>query len=202
MSFSRSFGTVGPLAICASLSALGLGLAAPSAHAAISVGFSFESQSPFPAGTIKGTVDGLAPDGDGNVFCTDAASCSGITATVTAAPDNAVLGTYPFLSAGSDSPSPPPNLAFKLLNGVITFANANFGQSGTTGVDRLTLGGFVSGPNFNYTELWGGNTSLQYRTTERATFSPVTTPAPGPLPLLGSAVALGWSRRLRSRIRP
>lgn len=185
----------------AALGAFGLVLAAPAAHASLSVRFSFTSESPFDVGTIEGTVDGLSPDGDGNVFCADTDTCSGITATVTSAPDSSVLGTYPFLSAGS----PPAGLAFTVVDGVFSYANANFGESGnSTSTKRLTLGGFVeSGPNFNTTKLQGTDAQPQYSsTTNRATFSPVTTPAPGPLPLLGTGVALGWSRRLRSRIRP
>ena len=80
--------------------------------------------------------------------------------------------------------------AFNSIAGAITSLDSFTGANGAKPLDRLTAG--AGGLYYGTTTLGGAeNAGVIY------SFNPV----PGPLPLLGAGAALGWSRRLRRRMR-
>jgi hypothetical protein len=180
------------------------------AHAAL-VTFNLNQDMPGKPSTISGTVDGLTftlsnpssgyfrssvPKG----FCLyGVGECDN---TTTGAPLTSFEGTFDqtvqlisYTISVASFTGPEPTLSFSSA-GLSSVETGPF-IAGTT---RNFANPFIvpAGSTINYTATGGGDGSIRLSAFTVET-DPV--PVPGPLPVLGAAGALAWSRRLRSRIR-
>jgi len=172
------------LAACG-LIAAGMVLAAPLGARALGFDWYFSDflTDNISHGTIKGLVEGYNPGGAGEVV--------------------AVVDTPMILAVGGDwafnSSSSAP-FAFNVVSGQVVAADALY--------LRATTGGLLQYVGFGLFGPGSGNT-VWSAAIVADTSSPIlkgyptvfTVAAPAPLPSCGAAIALGYGRHLRSRVR-
>jgi hypothetical protein len=176
---------------------MGSVLAAPLGARALDFDWYFVDQNgDTTRATIKGLVEGYNPGGAGEVV--------------------EVLETPLTLALGGDwafqsSTSLP--YAFYIQDGQVLAADAYYNKLGQA---QLGIGAYYSGapapmPSSLYCNQIADTTTgerlsncngIFYSDPSEAAFVPIaSTAVPGPLPIWGAAVALGYGRRLRSRVR-
>ncbi len=173
----RSLGL--PLASTAAVIAL-TSFTAPAKALSFNWQFSFANGSPVSAGVVTGTISGLLDNTSDQT--------TGLTVTVTSATNSPIGGWLNDWVA-----DPNVSVGFSVANGQVTGDNIAFSNS--VG-DYLK---FASPPALYNTSLSQDNLSSSGVVTYTPQAS--TSAVPGPLPILGAASALGWSRRVRSRLR-
>jgi hypothetical protein len=138
--------------------------------------------SPVAGGVVTGTISGLLDNTPNQT--------TGLTVGVISAPNTPPGGWAPDWAYTMGS-------GFSVANGVITAYSVNFTSSSS---DDLYLGDNITG---YYPQLVNSKFTYTNYTydTNAVTFTPQVAAVPGPLPILGAASALGWSRRVRSRLR-
>jgi hypothetical protein len=140
--------------------------------------------TPGSGGVVKGTISGLLDNTPNQT--------SGLSITITSAPNTPPGGWLNNWSYAAGA-------GFSVANGLVTAYNAIYSSSnGMLFLGRNAL------PGEFYPELI--DSSFNYDNSDRSTpaqvtFTPQSAAVPGPLPILGAASALGWSRRVRSRLR-
>ena len=178
----RSLGL--PLASTAAVIAL-TSFTAPAKVLSFNWQFSNTQGAPvFNGGVVTGTVSGLL-DNTSN-------QTTGLTVTVTSTPNTPTGGWLNDWAYNTGD-------GFSVSNGLITAYNVRFKNSAN---DDLYLGD-NTGINY-YPKVADSNYNFDNRNYSFAnpvTFTPQGAAVPGPLPILGAASALGWSRRVRSRLR-
>jgi hypothetical protein len=175
----RSLGL--PLASTAAVIAL-TSFTAPAKALSFNWQFANSFGSTTSGGFVTGTISGLL-DNTSN-------QTTGLTISVTSAPNSPPGGWVNdwFFSPGGGS-------GYTVTNGQVTQDDAFFANS--LG-DKLIFGNGTS-----VSLLEDNNTQIYNNDLSGVTiYTPQQTSAvPGPLPILGAASALGWSRRVRSRLR-
>ena len=172
------------LATCGCMAA-GMLLAAPLGARALGFDwyFSDSSTGAISRGAITGLVEGYNPGGAGEVV------------QVVDTPLILALGGGWTFNSSSSAP-----FAFNVVNGVVVAADALYERIAAGGLQQYVGFGLV-GPGSGNT-VWsasiGADTSAPYLKGYPTVF---TAAAPAPLPIVGAAVALGYGRRLRSRVR-
>jgi hypothetical protein len=142
------------------------------------LGFSWQFSNldghPVSGGVVEGAISGLLDN--------TSSQAAGLIVVVDSAPNTPAGG---WINDGPFS----GGTGFLVLNGEATAGNAFFGIiSG----DCLYLGGgFQYGPGLSSFSLSLYNAALNGVTA----YAPQVSAVPGPLPLLGAASALGWSRK-------
>jgi hypothetical protein len=132
-------------------------------------------------GIVKGTISGLLDNTPNQK--------TGLTVTVTSAP-NAPLGGW--LNDWTYQASSPfsSDTGFSVINGMVASGEASF---------RNSLGDYLvfrnDSPELSRTGSFGNSG------VEGVAYTPQIPSVPGPLPILGAASALGWSRKVRNRLR-
>ena len=171
-----------PLASTAAVIAL-TSFTAPAKALSFNWQFPNTDASPSTGGVVTGTISGLL-DNTSN-------QTTGLTVTVTSAPNSPSggwLNNWVYDGSGGSG--------FTVFNGQVTGGNARFINS--SGDNLWLTDGTATSPNL-YNAAY---TLVNENKGNQLTFTPQQTSAvPGPLPLLGAAAALGWSRRVRSRLR-
>lgn len=172
-----------PLASIAAVIAL-TSFTAPAKALTFNWQFNNTNGSPVSGGVVTGTISGLLDNTPNQT--------SGLTIGVTSTPNTPPEGWVPnwYYLDGS---------GFSVANGVITTYKVRFENSS---FDALYLGNNLPGGFFpDVSNGDGTHFNTNYDDFNAVTFTPVTPVVPGPLPILGAASALGWSRRVRSRLR-
>ncbi len=167
-----------PLASTAAVIAL-TSLTAPAKALSFDWKFSVDSSTSITGGFVNGTISGLL-DNTSN-------QTTGLTLNVTSAP-NAPTGGWlnPWYYFSGEGLS--------VSNGQVTAGYPLFKNSV---LDELRLG-----DAYNYNSELITSNQLIYNVSYYPTiFTPSTSTVPGPLPILGAASALGWSRKVRNRLR-
>lgn len=172
-----------PLASTAAVIAL-TSFTAPAKALTFNWQFNNTNGRPVGGGVVTGTISGLLDNTPNQI--------TGLTVGVTSTPNTPPGGWLTDWTYDRGS-------GFSVANGVITAYNVNFVNSGG---EQLFLG------NNNYPDFFpevvnatGSYDNVDYISTNSVTFTPQAAAVPGPLPILGAASALGWSRRVRSRLR-
>jgi len=180
----RRLSSLRGFAVCGAL-AMGSVLAAPLGAQALDFDwyFSDSSTGAISRGTITGLVEGYNPGGAGEVV------------QVVDTPLILALGGGWTFNSSSSAP-----FAFNVVNGVVVAADALYERMTAGGLQQYVGFGLV-GPGSGNT-VWSASivadTSAPYLKGYPTVF---TAAAPAPLPIFGAAVALGYGRRLRSRVR-
>ena len=169
---------------CGALS-LGAMLLAPLGAQALDFDWYFSSN---PGGNTRGTIKGLVEGYN---------SGGAVIVEVVDSPLSLALGVDWVFDSSISSP-----FAFNVENGEVVGADAFYLR--TTSVGLLQGVGFGlfgpgSGNPIYSAQLHDGNISLSSYPTVFG--SPPVAPVPAPLPVFGTAVAFGYCRRLRSRVR-
>jgi hypothetical protein len=188
----RRLSSLRGFAVCAAL-AMGSVLAAPLGAQALDFNWYFTaSTGEVTRGTIKGLVEGYNPGGAGEIV--------------------EVVDTPLTLALGGDwvfdsSISSPSLFAFNVVGGEIVAADA-FYQRMTGALGTLPFVGFgKNGPGISSgywnAQLYDGSGGALYgdQTIFGLPPAPAPAPVPAPLSIFGAAVAFGYGRRLRSRVR-
>lgn len=202
---------LGPLGVWLAASACLVQTAVGNPAEAALVTFNLNQDMPGKPSSISGTIDGLTftltnpssgyfrssvPKG----FCLyGVGECDNST---TGDPLTSFEGTFDrtvqlisYTISVASFTGPEPSLSFSSV-GLSSVETAPF-IAGTT---RNFSNPFIvpAGSSINYTASGGGEGSIRLSAFTVET-DPV--PVPGPLPVLGAATALAWSRRVRGRIR-
>jgi len=180
----RQSSRVRGLMACGTL-AMGSVLAAPLGARALDFDWYFTaSTGEVTRGTIKGLVEGYNSGGAGEIV------------EVVATPLTLALGGDWIFDSSFESP-----FAFNVVNGEIVAADALYMRMFAGLPQQVGFGRFGPG---SATSSWapqindGVSASYPVGGTETVFGLP---PAPAPLPIFGAAVAFGYGRRLRSRVR-
>ena len=183
--FSRSRGvrSLGlPLASTAAVIAL-TSFTAPAKALSFNWQFSNTDGSPVVDGVVTGTVSGL--------FDNTPNQTTGLTLSVTSTPNTRPGGWLNDWAYNNGN-------GFSVANGLITSYGVVYINSAS---DILSLGDFIDPNPFPQVADNAGNYNNVTFYSNAVTFTPQVAAVPGPLPILGAASALGWSRRVRSRLR-
>ena len=180
LSCSRNVRRLGlPLASTAAAIAL-TSFSAPAKALSFNWQFNNTDGNPTSTGVVTGTISGLLDNTSGQT--------TGLTITVTSAPNTPSGGwsnawTY-FEGSG-----------FTVSSGQVTASDVWY----KAGAQNLFFGDLTGD---YYPQLIDSVTGDDNSAPSGATtFTPQAAAVPGPLPILGAASALGWSRRVRSRLR-
>ncbi|MFM7361557.1 MAG: hypothetical protein ACKO25_06990 [Cyanobium sp.] len=167
-------------ALCLGLGVAALALNAPAKALTFSWSYLNNNGAPNQGGTVSGTISGLA-EGANDV------SVTGIIVDVLQA-QNVPLTSFVIGTNASGAGT------IDVLNGNVTAYDFNMATDDGLFVFGAALGAPSEGAG--YLQL-GVNADV-YNGSDN-TFSPAPSPVPGPLPVLGTAAAFSWSRRLRRR---
>jgi len=140
---------------------------------------SFNGQ-PVSGGVVKGAISGLLDN--------TSSQTAGLIVAVDSAPNTPAGG---WINDGPFS----GETGFSVLNGEATAGNAFFGS--ISGDCLYLRGGSQYEPGLSDSSLVIYNAAPDGVTT----YAPQVSAVPDPLPLLGAASALGWSRKVRNRLR-
>lgn len=138
--------------------------------------------SPVVGGVVTGTISGLL-DNTSN-------QTTGLTVGVNSTPNTPPGGWLTDWAYNNGN-------GFSVANGVITAYNIAFVNSAS---QQLFLGNNTMSDYYPQLRIPGFDNS-SFPDTNAVIFTPQVAVVPGPLPILGAASALGWSRRVRSRLR-
>ena len=169
---------------CGALS-LGAMLMAPLGAQALDFDWYFSSN---PGGITRGTIKGLVEGYN---------SGGAVIVEVVDSPLSLALGGDWVFDSSFSSP-----FAFNVENGEVVAADAFYRRTTSGGLSQhvgFGLFGPGSGSGIWSAQLYDGNILLSSYPTVFS--SPPVAPVPAPLPVFGAAVAFGYCRRLRSRVR-
>ena len=182
----RQWSRVPGLVACGAL-AVGAVVAAPLGARALDFDwyFSDSSTGEITSGTVKGLVEGFNPGGAGEIV------------EVVDTPLTLALGGDWIFDSSYASP-----FAFNVVDGEIVAADALYQRTTSDGLSQF-VGFGLFGPGNESVPIWspaiydGSSMLVGYPTV----FGSGPVAVPGPLPIWGAAVAFGYGRRLRSRVR-
>lgn len=161
---------------------------------------------------IIGSINSLAGDGARNFLVINAPDLGLIPEFLDApqAEKEALsalsAGFNAALSSGVNavaSVRPDLNITYFEIDRLFDELRADPSGFGFTNIDNRCLDGSAVCPNPDEYLFWDGShpTTAAHALIGQRFFEAVSQPVPGPVPIAGAVVVLGWSRRLRRRIR-